>query len=782
VAGNLGRVWAAEHTAQVPSDVREEREQEFRDGTLPVLYCSPTMELGVDIASLNVVNLRNVPPTPANYAQRSGRAGRSGQPALVFTYCLNTNSHDAYFFKRQERMVAGSVAPPRLDLANEELLRAHVHAIWLSEVGVNLGDSLADVLDVNTRGLPLQGSIEEAVSDTKALLRAKQRAQKVLASIGAELEEVSWYHDGWLDETLQQVRRRFDETADRWRGLYTAAVEQMNRQHAVIQDASAPQPKRKVAERLYREAVMQRDLLIDARSAMASDFYSYRYFASEGFLPGYSFPRLPLSAFIPGRVRQDGRDDYISRPRFLAISEFGPQAIIYHDGGKYRVNRVILPPDPEGRDGLALQVAKRCEVCGYFHPVSADAKDDVCDRCGAKLPTPLTSLLRMQNVTTKRVQRISADEEERQRLGYEVITGYRFAVERGTTQVRTASVHVEDKDIATLEFGQAATIWRVNLGWLHRERKEDIGFALDVERGFWAKDADLEDDTVEESDDPLSKSVRRVVPYVEDRRNLLVWKPQEPLDTVQMASLQAALKVAIQVEYQLEDTELAAEPLPSSDDRRAILFYEAAEGGAGVLRSLAEDRNAIARVAKRALEVAHFDPGTGRDLGKAPGARERCEAACYDCLMSYGNQRDHRFLDRFVVRDLLLSLTSAEVRASPTAEPRSQHLQRLRRACASELERRFLDLLEAKGLRLPDHAQHCLDVPGGMTVPDFYYADQGVAVYVDGPPHDFPDRQERDAALTAALMDVGITTLRFHHEDDWPRLLEENAAVFGGGR
>ena len=27
------------------------------------------MELGVDIAELNVVNLRNVPPTPANYAQ-----------------------------------------------------------------------------------------------------------------------------------------------------------------------------------------------------------------------------------------------------------------------------------------------------------------------------------------------------------------------------------------------------------------------------------------------------------------------------------------------------------------------------------------------------------------------------------------------------------------------------------------------------------------------------------------------------------------------------------------
>ena len=36
-------------------------------------------------------------------------------------------------------MVSGKVRPPRLDLANEDLVRSHVHAIWLAEAGMSLG-------------------------------------------------------------------------------------------------------------------------------------------------------------------------------------------------------------------------------------------------------------------------------------------------------------------------------------------------------------------------------------------------------------------------------------------------------------------------------------------------------------------------------------------------------------------------------------------------------------------------------------------------------------------
>jgi ATP-dependent helicase YprA (DUF1998 family) len=782
LAGRGHGIRAAEHTAAVPYEFRIEREEAFREGRLPILYCSPTMELGVDIASLNLVNMRNVPPTPANYAQRSGRAGRSGQPALVFTYCSTGSPHDQYFFRHQEDMVAGQVAPPRLEVANEDLVRSHVQAVWLSAAGMSLGSSLKDVLDVSGEdpSLRLLDYVEADLERAEHRATAKVRAERVLADVERHLAESDWWSTEWLDETLHALRHAFETACGRWRSLYRAARAQANAQTKIIHDASRSPADKRQAQRLRREAEAQMDLLTmdTGEGVYQSDFYSYRYFASEGFLPGYSFPRLPLSAFIPGRRNQRGRDEFLSRPRFLAISEFGPRNILYYEGSRYVINKVILPV-AESHDGsddpVLTRSAKQCEACGYLHPMDGDTGPDLCEGCGAMLGPALRSLFRLQNVATKRRDRINCDEEERQRHGYDLRTGIRFAQKDGHTLKRTATVEKDGETVATLEYGQAATLWRVNLGWRRRANKHETGFVLDVERGYWAKRQD--DPSGDDEGDPLSDRTMRVVPYVEDRKNSLLMEFPTPPPAAVMASLQAALKTAIQVEYQLEDQELATEPLPGRDERRRLLLFEAAEGGAGVLRRLVEDPDALAAVSRRALELCHFDPETGLDLGRAPGASETCEAACYDCLMSYTNQPDHKLLDRKALFETLSLLAGAKVATSPGPATRSEHVDRLKRIAASRLEQQWLDYIDQQGHALPDRAGIFLEAAG--TTPDFMYDRDSAAVYIDGPPHEFADRQDRDKQKDEALRDRGYTVIRFNDPENWPAVVAEYPWVFG---
>lgn len=776
---------AREHTAQVPYDVRIERESRFRTAALPILFCSPTMELGVDIASLNVVNMRNVPPTPANYAQRSGRAGRSGQPALVTTYCSTGSPHDQYFFRRPNLMVSGQVAPPRLDLANEDLVRAHVHAIWLAESGMSLGRSLRDMLDVSGEPptLELLEGKKKDVENSECKRRATEGARRVLSTLELDVQKAGWWSPTWLDDVFQTVALDFDAACNRWRSLYRAALAQYLLQSRIVADASRSAQDKNEAKKLRREAESQLELLTAASTASSqSDFYSYRYFASEGFLPGYSFPRLPISAFIPGRRAATGTDEFLSRPRFLAISEFGPGNFIYHEGSRYVINRVILPvsdiSDPTNGRTVNTTAAKICTACAYLHPIREGDGLDLCERCKEPLPGPIRQLFRMQNVTTRRRDRINSDEEERQRKGYELQTSIRFAEVHGQPAVLTATAQAGQSSLATLAYGHASTLWRINRGWKRRRRDSELGFVLDVERGYWARDPQADPDEL--NGDPIGPRTTRVIPFVEDHKNALIVDLIGGATPIVMASLQAALKHAIQITHQLEDAEVAAEPLPGPNNRRALLLYEAAEGGAGVLRRLVEDPGALEQVARAALELCHFDPNTGADRDRAPGAKERCEAACYDCLMSYGNQPDHPLLDRAAIREVLMVMAAAHVETSPVTASRDEHFQKLILQAASELERRWLRFLAARGYRLPTEAGKLFQ--DASTRPDFFYAGDMLVVYVDGPPHRFPDRAARDREQQARLEELGYLVIRFQDEseDAWNAIVRRYPSVFGG--
>jgi len=406
------------------------------------------------------------------------------------------------------------------------------------------------------------------------------------------------------------------------------------------------------------------------------------------------------------------------------------------------------------------------------------ADDDRCELCHTELPKAEDRLLRLTNVLTRRRERISCDEDERQKQGFDVRTAFRFQRAGGVPSFTTSEVSAAGQPLARLTFGRNAELWRINFGWFRQKLENRLGFHINEQTGEWMGDPENRPGDA----DPAVEGpqVSRVIPFVTDTRNTLLIEPvgDVPLDF--MASLQAALKAAIQVEFQLEDQELAAEPMPGRDLRRQILFFESSEGGAGVLQQLQADADALRRVARQALEICHFDPDTGADRKRAPRASEDCSTACYDCLMTYANQPDHQRLDRHLVRDFLLELSRAGVASSPAATPRAAHLASLVARCESGLEREWLRFLEAHNLKLPTAAQQVPAALAGCgTRPDFVYADDMAIVYVDGPMHDFPTRQARDRTQTACVNDCGWTVVRFPAQADWDAIVAAHPGLFG---
>ncbi|MCX7974368.1 MAG: DUF1998 domain-containing protein, partial [Candidatus Aminicenantes bacterium] len=754
------------HTAQVKYEDRQDREKRFRAGDLSCLFCSPTMELGIDIADLQLLHMRNVPPTPANYAQRSGRSGRRGDPALILTFCSAGSGHDQYFFRHRQEMVSGVVRPPRIDLNNEDLIRAHIHSIWLAQIKLKIENSIIDLVDIDLPGYPLKESIKaQLYLSQDRLAECLDIAAKILNSCDIIESDSDWYSRQWIGNVLTRAPEEFDRALDRWRELYRAADLQWQEASEKLRHPNKDKKEKNKLEAQRREAEHQKNLLCNFDTTREeSDFYPYRYLASEGFLPGYNFPRLPVRAYVPR-----GEGEFISRPRFLAISEFGPRNIIYHEGAKYEAGRLIIPPG--GLESRCI-TTKICKVCGYYQ---SNIKIDLCENCKTGLDastSDIINLLEMPNIKTWKRERISCDEEERRRLGYEITTHFRFSPAPGGVK-RASQASVQDQAgslLLHLTFAPAAELFRINHGW--RNNREG-GFLINLRTGEWVSRIE------EDEQGPLSASeeIKRMAICVRDTHNILLahFAPELGIQERKfMATFQYCLQRGIEQVFQVEESEIASE-LIGTGGHRAILFYEASEGGVGVLRRLVEERDVLAQIAVAALERCHYELTSWED--KKPS----CSRACFECLLSYTNQREHPLLNRNLVKDFLISLTNSITQKISRGRSYEEHYYWLRSLTdtRSELERKFIDHLYKTKRRLPDDAQKLL--PDYNCIPDFFY-NPYCCVFCDGSVHDYPEQKEKDKHIRNELKQLGYRVIVIRHDQDLEEQIQRYRDIFGDSR
>lgn len=756
---NRKRLIGKEHTGQLGYDDRIDREDKFRSGEYSVLFCSPTMELGIDIANLNVIHLRNVPPNPANYAQRSGRAGRSGQPALVFTSCSAYSPHDMHYFNNATDMVAGAVAPPEIDLSNQELLESHLNALYLSYANLGeLNQSLIDLMDEDQEeGLSLKPVVIEYLNlGQQKRNEIKSIFKKIIEGININVNSsMSWLNDEWIDININSVPKKFERSLERWKKLFKSIQKQLTDANDIIKSGryTSDSTEKREAKRKHSQATRQIDLLTNKTSGSnLSEFYPYRYLASEGFLPGYNFTRLPIRVFIP----RGNSGEYLSRPRFIALREFGPRNIIYHSGSKYMINQ-LLAPDIE----LKLEKAKVSTTSGYIM-MWDEYDNEVCPFSGVSLDEANSKeiyidLLEMADASTVEMEQITCQEEERLSRGFQIKTYFSMPGGR-IDSIRTAKIKNEGEDFLRIRFMPSARLVQINRKWsMSKER----GFLMGLRSGKWKSIS-------REGSQESTEENKYIQLFTYDTADALYIEPITSLALSKsgVITLQYALKRAVENIFQIESRELGAE-LMGDDEVPNIFLYEASEGSLGILSQFIENKDVFKNVISEAIKVCRYDDESYKD------------EASYNDLLSYYNQRFHDVINRFEIKDALekLNICDVEIITNTSFNDYEEQYRQLQKGIDpnSDTELPFLDYLYNNGLRLPDSAQKTVD--GIYCQPDFFY-EPDVWVFCDGIHHDKPEIIKRDKEQRDAILNRGDQVFVYHYKAKLAEVIGKRPDIF----
>ena len=742
---------AREHTAQVPAKDRNHIEKEFKrpEGGVNCLVATPTLELGVDIGSLDMVLLRNVPPLPSNYWQRAGRAGRRHRMAVIYTYCRKS-VHDEYFFEEPMRILSGRINPPQFNLRNPVMIRKHVHATALSELvriaqtDNRVGFSEDEQMDVlNTIGNCFPSFISSYLFEEDRRYRPKpQDISQLDTTIERHFPRIrkqvhSVFLENWPENDSGEVS---DDILDDYIISMTEGLrEQIRLIHNRLMWAIWTRNKLNKKEmEVSRLEDMEQRLLLRCRQYIKElgkrdlENYTLNVLARGGYLPGYATHQGSVTASAGSAYATTWRrlTFELSRPDTIAIREFVPGNLIYANGGKYKTAWYHLPFGEEriDPDTYIIDIESQ-RIFDQDRTPDGYAEDSI--RTVSGVPICDAELAFMSHV--------SDEEENRFRMPV-YMAGTLRSEHRGIDQYSTGTMefsHMHGQKIRLVNVGPSDQVAQDNLGY-------PFCIVCGATRSPYASEKEI-DNFIEKHKEACGKEPGKFAFSADSQVDGLLFRELESSD--EAINLAEGIRASANIQLEMDPEDLQILMLSKSDDSCDVLIYDPMPGGSGLIDQLIENWVSLIESGIDALK----------------NCEGNCEKSCYDCLRTYRNMFFHPQLDRSTAVEMLEKY-KYKPRLDITLDPSTTQSPPPEGESTNTAEMRLSALLRDHGFPAFDR-QHEIPLPGsiGKTIPDFYYEDESrdieIAIYLDGLSkgiHGNEERMKIDHYIRTVLRSKGI--------------------------
>jgi DEAD/DEAH box helicase domain-containing protein len=203
------------YQAALKQSRREEIEDGLHEGSIPGVWSTNALELGVDVGGLDVVILDGYPGTRMQAHQRAGRAGR-GRDASLVTLVGGNDQLDQYLMAHPDVFFEGDPEAAAVNPANDQLMPDHVLSAaresWLSPADEqHFGETFPEVVtQLESEGLLERRNTHKGIRWTYDGDGSPQHEMSIRAIDDREIEIRDRLADEWIaslsyDDALRDV-------------------------------------------------------------------------------------------------------------------------------------------------------------------------------------------------------------------------------------------------------------------------------------------------------------------------------------------------------------------------------------------------------------------------------------------------------------------------------------------------------------------------------------------------------------------------------------------------